>query len=529
MKSTSQKKPNILVIMVDQLAAPALPVYGHKVVHAPNISKFAQSAAVFKNAYCNFPICAPSRYSMLTGMLPNKFKAFDNASEFPASIPTISHYLTLDGYDTSLVGKMHFVGPDQLHGFENRMVTDIYPADFAWVPEWKGGPRNAPTGISMRAVTEAGYCERSLQIDYDEEVDYFANQKIYDLARRVDGKPFFMVASFTHPHSPYTALKEYWDLYKHEDIDMPSVGPIPFEKLDVHSQWLYLSHSRDRFDVTDEHVRNARHAYYSMISYVDDKVGKILSSLQKTGLDKDTVIIFTGDHGEMMGERGMWFKQTFFEWSSRVPLIISTPEMRASNSHKDIDEVVSLVDLFPTILDFSGADKESVANELDGESLVPLMTGDGANWKNLAISEYTDMGVCAPCRMVRLNNFKYIYTHGHPSQLYDLKADPLEMNNLSGNLKYENVESNLKALTLKDWDPVALEKEILKSQAERKVVNEAMKKSRGYTNWSYEVDRKDAKRYVRGSGDQEGTVAIKGRARFPYVEPTEPDHESKLV
>jgi choline-sulfatase len=524
MDSISQLKPNILVIMVDQLAAPALPIYGHKIVQAPNISKFAKTAAVFKNAYCNFPICAPSRYSMLSGMLPNKIKAFDNASEFPASIPTIAHYLTLGGYETSLVGKMHFVGPDQLHGFEDRLVTDIYPADFAWVPEWKNGPRNAPTGISMRAVTEAGRCERSLQIDYDEEVDFFANQKIYDLARRVDGKPFFMVASFTHPHSPYTALQEYWDLYRHEEIDMPSVGPIPFDKLDVHSQWLYFSHSRDRFNVTDDHVRNARHAYYAMISYVDNKVGKLLRSLEKTGLEKNTIIIFTGDHGEMMGERGMWFKQTFFEWSSKIPLVISTPEMRVSNTHIGIDEVVSLVDLFPTILEFSGQDIDTVVNQLDGESLLSLISGDFANWKNLAISEYTDMGVCAPCRMVRLNNFKYIYTHGHSAQLYDLKIDPLELNNLSGNLEYKDIESNLKVLTLNNWDPVKLERDILQSQAERKVVNDAAKKSRRNSNWSYEVDRKDAQRYVRGSGDQEGTVAVKGRARFPYVEPSKPDY-----
>lgn len=529
MSTDLNSKPNILVIMADQLAAPALPIYGHKVVKSPNISRLAQSAAVFQNAYCNFPICAPSRYSMLTGMLPNKFRAFDNASEFPASIPTIAHYLALGGYDTSLVGKMHFVGPDQLHGFEDRPVTDIYPADFAWVPDWKSGPRNAPTGISMRAVTEAGYCERSLQIDYDEEVDFFANQKIYDLARYADKKPFFMVASFTHPHSPYTALKDYWDLYSHDEIDMPSVAAIPFEKLDIHSQWLYFSHSRDKFNITEEHIRNARHAYYAMISYVDEKVGKLLRSLEKTGLDKNTIIIFTGDHGEMMGERGMWFKQTFFEWSSRVPLVISTPEMRATKQRIDVKNVVSLVDLFPTIIEFAREDLSLIANSLDGNSLVPLMNNNPHKWRNLAISEYTDMGVCAPCRMVRLDNFKYIYTHGHPAQLYNLDADPLELNNLSGDALLVDVEENLKSLTLRGWDPVILEAEILKSQAERKIVNDAAKKSRKYPNWSFEADRNDARRYVRGSGDQEGTVAVKGRARYPYVEPSKPDFESKKI
>jgi choline-sulfatase len=266
-----------------------------------------------------------------------------------------------------------------------------------------------------------------------------------------------------------------------------------------------------------------------MISYVDEKVGKLLRSLEKTGLDKNTIIIFTGDHGEMMGERGMWFKQTFYEWSSRVPLVISTPEMRANKRHIDVSNVVSLVDLFPTILEFAQEDLASVANSLDGHSLVPLMNNNSHEWSNLAISEYTDMGVCAPCRMVRLDNFKYIYTHGHPAQLYDLDVDSLELNNLSGNASFRGIEENLKSLTLKDWDPVMLEKEILRSQAERKIVNDAAKKSRKYPNWSFEADRKDTHRYVRGSGDQEGTVAVKGRARYPYVDPSKPDNESQII
>jgi choline-sulfatase len=521
--------PNILLIMADQLAAPALPIYGHPIVKTPAINKFAKSAAIFKNAYCNFPICAPSRYSMLTGMLPHKISAFDNASELPASMPTIAHYLTLAGYDTSLVGKMHFVGPDQLHGFEHRSVTDIYPADFAWVPDWNGGPRNAPTGISMRAVTEAGPCERSLQLDYDEEVDYFANQVIYDLARRSEEKPFFMVASYTHPHSPFTAPQEYWDLYQHEEIDLPKVKEIPFKDLDVHSQWLYYSHSRDRFNITEEHIRNARHAYYAMISYVDSKIGKILDTLKKMKLDENTVIIFTGDHGEMMGERGMWFKQTFFEWSSRVPLMISTPEMRKNHQQKIISEVVSLVDLFPTILDLAGEKSIALATTLDGESLAPLITGQAKGWKNIAISEYSDMGVCAPCRMVRKDQFKYIYTHEHPSQLFDLEVDPIEMVNLSGNTKFSSIEEELKRLVLKDWNPTELESKILQSQAARKVINSAAKKSKLYPNWSFESNRNDKKRYVRGSGDQEGTVAVKGKARFPFVAPTNPDYPPKEI
>jgi len=177
------RRPNIILVMADQLTVFALENYGNKIVKAPHIASLSENGVTFESAYCNFPICAPSRYSMLTGRLPHAIDAFDNASELAAAQPTLLHYLRRLGYSTTLSGKMHFVGPDQLHGYGERLNTDIYPADFAWVPDWKAGPRNAPTGISMRAVVEAGPCLRSLQIDYDDETAFLANQKIYDLAR----------------------------------------------------------------------------------------------------------------------------------------------------------------------------------------------------------------------------------------------------------------------------------------------------------------------------------------------------------
>src|SRR4051812_48370939 len=207
--------------MADQMAAPALPFYGHDVVQARNLTRLAEEGVVFENAYCNSPICAPSRFSMLSGQYPTAIGAFDNAAEFAASIPTLMHYLALGGYRTILSGKMHFIGPDQLHGFEERLVTDIYPADFSWTPNWLAGPKaDKPSGISMRNVTEAGVCVRSLQMDYDDGVDSFATQKFSALARATDKRPFFLPVSFTHPPPPYTTSQEHWDRYRHDQIDM---------------------------------------------------------------------------------------------------------------------------------------------------------------------------------------------------------------------------------------------------------------------------------------------------------------------
>lgn len=495
------RQPNILLLMSDQMAAPALPFYGHKLVRAPHLSRLAEAGVVFDAAYCGSPICAPSRFSMLSGRLPTAIGAFDNAAEFPASIPTLMHYLGAAGYRTILSGKMHFIGPDQLHGFHERLTTDIYPADFSWTPNWRAGPTDKPSGISMKNVVEAGVCVRSLQMDYDDEVEYFAAQRLYDLAREGERPPFFMTVSFSHPHPPYTIDREHWDRYRHEDIDMPSVPPIPLEQRDMHSRWLHASHGADEMPVTDEQVRNARHAYYGMIDYVDDKYGRLLAVLEECGLRDDTIVVVCSDHGEMLGERGMWYKQNFFEWSARVPLVVNAP---ARFEPRRVASVVSLVDLLPTLCDLAGATPREWADPLDGQSFAPLLEG-GEDGDRRAISEYTDMGVIAPARMLRRGRFKFIYTHGHPDQLYDLEADPRELQNIAQGRGYAT--DRMRDELLFDWDPVGVHEAVLASQKRRLFI----KSANATPDWSWQASRDDSKRFVRASG----AAGAKARARFP--------------
>lgn len=516
------QRPNILLLMADQLNPAFLPMYGNGIVQAPNLQALAARGTVFANAYCNYPICAPSRYSMLSGRLPHSIKAFDNASEFSAATPTLMHYLRQQGYKTALAGKMHFVGPDQLHGFEERLLTDIYPADFAWVPDWTQGPRNAPTGISMRAVIEAGVCQRSLQIDYDDETEFHAQRKLWDLARGDRKQPFFLTVSFSHPHSPFTASEEHWNRYRHEDIDMPAVGALPLDQLDKHSEWLYYSHGRDRYIVSADHVRNARHAYYGMISYVDDKVGRLLDILRRTGMEDDTLVIFTSDHGEMMGERGMWFKQCFFEGSVRVPLLAAGAGW---NGRGQCDALVSLVDLMPTLLEVACAEAPEAHLSQHGQSLLPLAQGNDIKPRHV-ISEYSDMGVCSPGRMVRDGRHKLIYTHGHPVQLFDLVDDPHELHNLSGESAMAETESHLLRLLMVDWNPEQILQRVLDSQADRQLIQSVSSGSIKSHNWSWMARTDDDRRYVRSGGDAEGTVATKGRARYPYVSPAQADRSA---
>src|SRR5262250_2123430 len=207
-------RPNILILMADQLTARALRAYGGSIARTPHIDALADEGVVFDSFYCNSPLCAPSRYSFMAGQLPSKIGAYDNAAEFRADIPTWAHYLRQAGYRTVLSGKMHFCGPDQLHGFEERLTTDIYPADYGWTPDWDH-PHERPSWYhNMSSVTDAGPCLRSNQLDFDEEVAFAAERSLFGHIRSGDERPFCYVVSFTHPHDPFTIPRKWWDLYR---------------------------------------------------------------------------------------------------------------------------------------------------------------------------------------------------------------------------------------------------------------------------------------------------------------------------
>jgi len=509
------KRPNFLFVMADQMAASALPAYGHPLVAAPHIDALAARGAVFDAAYCNFPLCAPSRFSLLTGRLATRIGAYDNAAEYPAEIPSFAHYLRLAGYRTACAGKMHFVGPDQLHGFEQRLTTDIYPADFGWTPDWRAPDARLEWFHDMLNVVEAGPCERSLQIDFDDEVAFAATRKIYDLAREDDDRPFFLMVSFSHPHDPYTTTKAYWDRYDHDAIDAPRVGPIPVSERDPHSRRLYENYDRGRYRVTDDHVRNARHAYYGMISYVDDKIGELSAALGACGLADDTVVVLTSDHGDMLGERGLWYKMSFFEPSARVPLIVAAPGRAARRVARN----VSLVDLFPTFLDLAGGDVPERAAPVDGHSLVPLLDGGEADWNDTVYGEYTAEVALAPIFMIRRGPHKYVASPADPPQLYDLAADPDELDNLAGDPAHAGIEHELAAEVARQWDAPALTERIIASQRRRRLVHNALMTGRR-SLWDYRPAHDPSRDYIRNIGTLYGTER---RARLPWRDAPKPD------
>jgi choline-sulfatase len=499
MTPTSGRRPNLLLVLVDQLGAGWLPAYGHPVVQAPHIAALARAGVVFESAYCPSPLCAPSRAALLTGRLPSRIEVFDNGAELRASLPTIAHHLRAAGYATSMAGKMHFVGPDQLHGFEERLTTDIYPADLAWTPDWRRPVQERlPWYHTMESVLTAGVCAASMQLDYDDEVAFRAVRRIFDFARGGAREPFFLLVSFTHPHDPWEVRRRHWERYDPAAIDAPTVPPIPPSEADPHSRRLRRMIGIDEATLSDDEVRAARHAYYAAISYVDERIGEVLAALRDAGFDDDTIVVLTADHGEMLGERGLWYKMSFFEPSARVPLIVSAPGRIAPGRRA---EPVSLLDLAPTLLELATPGRvEELTREMDGRSLAALLDGAPADRPASVVGEYLAEGVTSPALMIRRGPHKLVWCGDDPDQLYDLDEDPHELVNLAERSTHAELRRALRDEVAARWDIGELASRVLASQRERHLVAEALAAGRS-TTWEFQPHFDSSAQYVGSRAD----------------------------
>ncbi len=501
--------PNILIFMVDQLNGTLFPDGPADWLHAPNMKALAARSTRFQNCYTASPLCAPGRASFMSGQLPSATGVYDNAAEFASSIPTYAHHLRRAGYYTCLSGKMHFVGPDQLHGFEERLTTDIYPPDFGWTPDYrKPGERIDWWYHNMGSVTGAGVAEISNQMEFDDEVAFHATQKIYDLARGKDDRPWCLTVSFTHPHDPYVTRKKYWDLYEDCDHLMPEVGDLGYDNQDAHSKRIFDANDWRNFDISDEDIRRSRRAYFGNISYLDDKIGEVMEALLGTRQDKDTIILFVSDHGDMLGERGLWFKMSFYEGSSRVPMMISAPNMAPGL----VTDPVSNIDVCPTLCDLAGVSMEEVMPWTVGESLVSL--GQGETRTTPVAMEYAAEASYAPMVSLRSGQYKLNLCTLDPDQLFDLDADPHERTNLANDPSHAEAYAELKAIAAERWDLERFDADVRASQARRWVVYEALRQG-GYFPWDYQPLQKASERYMRNHMDLN---IVEDAARFPRGE-----------
>ncbi|MCC5968466.1 MAG: choline-sulfatase [Pararhodobacter sp.] len=484
--------PNILILMADQLTGTLFSDGPADFLHVPNLRKLAAHSKRFARAYTASPLCAPGRASFMSGQLPRRTRVYDNAAEFCSDVPTYAHHLRRAGYRTCLSGKMHFVGPDQLHGFEERLTTDVYPADFGWTPDYRKPDERIDWWYhNLGSVTGAGVAEITNQLEYDDEVAHLAVQKLYDLARGHDARPWCLTVSFTHPHDPFVARRKYWDLYEGcAQLEPPEA--IDYDAQDPHSKRIMDSCDWRAFDITADQVRRARRGYFANISYVDDKIGEVLAVLEATR--QEAIIVVVSDHGEMLGERGLWFKMNFFEGSARVPMMISIPGQPGGR----VDTPVSTIDLLPTLAGLAGIDLSAVAPWTDGESLLPLMQGTGG--RGPVAMEYAAEGSITPLVALVDGPWKYIRCPADPEQLFNLDTDPDERTNLAGDPTCLPVLERLRAMATARWDLTAYDAEVRESQARRWVVYEALRNG-AFFPWDFQPLQRASERYMRNHMD----------------------------
>ncbi len=450
--------PNFLIVMSDEHAPQVSSPYGHPFIHTPHMQRLASAGVVFRNGYCNSPLCVPSRASFMAGQHLYRIGVWDNGAPLGSDVPTWAHRLNAAGYDTALAGKMHFVGPDQRHGFQRRLVEDVHGSGNVAGPDWSAGIK--PGGAAMRRrIEEAGPGDSTHQ-RYDDEVTVRSVEYLRDPARKT--QPWALCASLITPHFPLIVRQPYFDRYFPAHADLPVIPPGHLEGQHPANQRLRTHFSSH--DYTDEQIARARAAYYGLITYFDEQLGELLDALEESGQIDNTVVLYVADHGEMYGEHGMWWKCTLYEESVRIPTIVSCPGRFAGG--RTLPQVVSLIDSVRTVVDLAGADAEG----LDGDDMTPLLEGRPAGWKDTAVAEYEGHGTVTPARMVRRGRFKLNYYYREPAELYDLEADPGELADLAGQAEYAAIQEELTALALRDWNPAEIDRQVRASQQRRRIV-----------------------------------------------------------
>jgi len=448
---TDNDRPNILVIMSDQHSKHFLGCYGNQLVRTPNLDRLGEEGMRFDNAYCPAPLCVPSRMSFLTSRTPSANEVWDNNHILSSGIPSWATVLTVAGYETSLIGRMHFCGPDQRHGFEHRPVGEASAGPVGMTR--KGGPAwtrfsGNTSGQCREAVEVAGRGHTHYQWA-DEERTRVAVRWLKDKAGGGRRRPFAAVLGYVLPHCPFVAPKPLFDYY-YERVDIP---PVEQRQPATIRRWRDIRGVLDP-PLGEERVRVARAAYYGLCEHIDSLIGQVLDTLEETGLSRDTLVIYTSDHGEMAGDHGCWWKSNYYEGSVGVPLIARWPGVvRAST---DSQAICNLLDIGPTLAHAGGTE---IPYPVHGRSLYKVLTdGHDESWPDETFSELIDHQGPTPLasRMIRSGPWK-LWIHADeqklPPALFHLHDDPRELCDLGEEPAHADIRKRLLDRINAEWDP----------------------------------------------------------------------------
>ena len=442
--SAADTPPNVLFMIADDLNN-SLSCYGHPIVKTPNIDRIAARGVRFERSYCQFPLCGPSRNSMLTGLYPNSTGIHANSIIFRQTIPThhsLSQAFRLDGYFAARIGKLYHYnvpksvgtnGHDDPGSWElelnpagcDRLIeeSDIFslrPNSFGGTLSWYASPRDDAEHTDGMLAENARW--------------------VLQRCAEKNDRPFFLAVGFYRPHTPYVAPKKYFEPYKLDE--MPLVKGVEEDVKDIPEPGLG-SHKKEHEDLTDPLRREAIQAYYASTTFMDAQVGMVLDALDEFGLAENTIIVFTSDHGYHLGEHGLWQKQSLFEESARVPLIVSAPGIDGGRVSK---APVGLIDLYPTLTELCGV---KAPENLQGQSLVPMMNDTANLGRGYTISQVMRATQKRKFFGYSLRTPRWRYTEWDDAQkgreLYDHDADPKEQTNLASNAEHASTIEQLSA------------------------------------------------------------------------------------
>jgi iduronate 2-sulfatase len=452
------RKPNVLLIVSDDLCN-ALGTYGHPLVKSPNIDRLAEKGVRFDRAYCQFPLCNPSRASFLTGLRPDQLRVYENATQFRANVPnaqSLPQTFRRAGYYVARVGKLYH------YGVPGQIGTDGLDDAPSWelVINPRGHDKDIEDKIHTIAepnakgparfgATLSWFADEGLDAD---QTDGKTAIEITKLLEANKDRPFFLACGFFRPHTPYVAPKKYFDLIPRDKIVLPTV---PAGHREAGPAMAFASAKKEQEQLTDDLRRDVTQAYHASTSFMDAQVGVVLDALDRLKLADNTIIVFMSDHGYHLGEHGLWQKMSLFENVARVPLIIYDPRLKAAATgpRKASSRIVELIDLHPTLADLAGLNTPS---ELTGKSLRPLLQNPDAAWDKPALTQVSrgtptltgekTKNRAAMGYSLRTERYRYtLWDDGKGGeQLFDYKSDPEELVNLANDVTQQKVKTELK-------------------------------------------------------------------------------------
>lgn len=447
----SDKRPaNMLFIFSDQHTRRALGAMGHPLVKTPHLDRLAEGGTLFRNAYCNGPICVPSRASLATGRHVFDIAKWDNCTPYLGEEPSWGHRLAAQGHVAGSIGKLHYRDEADPTGFDPQLLP-------LHILEGQGMlfticREKLPVSKKFAHLVHSSGAAESSYTRYDHDITERTVRWLHEEGRGHD-RPWALFVSLVCPHPPWNAPQPWYDLYPLEDIDMPEAYA-PDER-PMHpglEDYRHFFGVQDRFD--EATLRRVTASYYGMISYLDDNVGKLMSALDETGLRDSTQVLYTSDHGESMGHKGMFSKCNMFEESVGIPMILNGPGVPAANV---VDTPTQLLDVFPTVLEAVGATATDEDRSLPGSSLFAL--AEGLQPTRDILSEQHSAGARSAVYMLRHGHHKYVkyMQPGYPAQLYDLQTDPLELCDLGGDAAHAGTLARCDAALRAILDPQAVD------------------------------------------------------------------------